>query len=52
MDDILIVEKNPKDLTELILKNMIEVLIQHGLIVAPHKIQHTKPTNYLGENNS
>ena len=33
MDDILIAEKKPNDLTELILKNMIEVLTQHGLII-------------------
>ena len=48
MDDILIAEKI-KDLTELILKNMIEVLTQHGLIITPDKIQHNRPINYLGK---
>ena len=49
MDDILIAEKKPNDLTELILKNMIEVLTQHGLIITPDKIQHNRPINYLGK---
>jgi hypothetical protein len=44
MDDILIAGKK-QDLTELILKNMIEVLTQHGLIIAPDKIQHNRPIN-------
>ena len=26
---------------------MIEVLTQHGLIIAPDKIQHNRPINYL-----
>jgi hypothetical protein len=48
MIDILIAEKI-KDLTELILKNIIEVLTQHGLIITPDKIQHNRPINYLGK---
>lgn len=47
MDDILIGHKQ-QEVTHQVLKELTESLIYYGLLIAPDKIQQTRPLHYLG----